>query len=220
MRLIPRLRTRDRVAPNRAPTRRLGVPLPGVVPAVGLTFQSGPIYQLLADVSLPGMNAIPHNGVLDLLQKPSTLPALKATDRETTDTALPQEDFMSTRPFIQAPVRGKEKVSPFRARRFDLHLPLKYRQVGEQHWRQGTTENISRSGMLFSAEEMISPNAQLEIYLVLPVEVAGVAAEVVCRGQVVRSKRPGESRTSPALAAKILQYRFQHGSQEVQAKSA
>ena len=170
---------------------------------------------------MPGMNAIPHNGVLDSLQKPSTLPALKAKDRETIDTALPQEDFMSTRPFIQAPVRGKEKVSPFRARRFNLHLPLKYRQVGEQDWRQGTTENISRSGMLFSAEEMISPNAQLEINLVLPVEVAGVAAaEVVCRGQVVRSKRPGESRTSPALAAKILQYRFQHGSQEVQAQSA
>jgi hypothetical protein len=120
---------------------------------------------------------------------------------------------MSTRPLMQAHIRGKEKVSPFRAQRFNLHLPLKYRQVGEQDWRQGTTENISRSGMLFSAEEMISPSAQLEIYLVLPVEVAGVsAAEVVCRGEVVRSRRPGQSRTTPALAAKILQYRFQHGS--------
>jgi len=28
---------------------------------------------------------------------------------------------------------------------------------------RGTTENISRSGMLFQAEEFITPNAQLEI---------------------------------------------------------
>jgi len=49
---------------------------------------------------------------------------------------------------------------------------------------------------------------------VLPVEIAGLAAtEVVCRGEVVRSIERTESAVAPALAAKILQYRFQHGAQ-------
>ena len=30
-------------------------------------------------------------------------------------------------------------------------LPLRYRPLGEKSWRPGTTENISRSGLLFQA---------------------------------------------------------------------
>jgi hypothetical protein len=69
--------------------------------------------------------------------------------------------------------------------------------------------------MLFRGEEMIQPKAQLEINLVLPAEIAGLsAAEVVCRGEVVRTVKPEQPTMSPALAAKILQYQFQPGSQE------
>jgi hypothetical protein len=127
---------------------------------------------------------------------------------------------MSARLAQSAPIaRGRNKVSsPFRATRFDLHLPMKYRLVGESGWREGTTENISRSGMLFQAEEPIAPNAQLEINLVLPAEIAGLAAaEVVCRGEVVRTARSEGETVSPTLAAKILQYHFQHGSHLSQA---
>lgn len=126
---------------------------------------------------------------------------------------------MSTRAVPHAPAPGsREKLSTFRAQRFNLHLPLRYRPVGEQSWRKGTTENISRSGMLFHAEEELEPNAQLEINLVLPVEIAGLAAtEVVCRGEIVRSVPTPGSKVSPALAAKILQYHFQHGSRVSQA---
>jgi PAS domain S-box-containing protein len=164
-------------------------------------------------------NHIGHNGTLDegitLLQKPFTLPALQAKVREVLDTPLPQEVQMSARLATQAPfARTRNKLtSPFRATRFDLHLPLKYRLVGERGWREGTTENISRSGMLFRAEEMVAPNAQLEINLVLPAEIAGLAAaEVVCRGEVVRTVESEAGAVSPTLAAKILQYHFQHGS--------
>ena len=106
-----------------------------------------------------------------------------------------------------------DKLAPFRAQRFNLQLPLRYRKLGEQGWRNGTTENISRSGMLFQAEELLQPSVQLEINLVLPAEIAGLSpTEVVCRGEVVRAVEPGDPTVSPALAAKILQYHFQHGS--------
>jgi PAS domain S-box-containing protein len=202
----------------------------------------GPIHLLLTDVIMPGMNgreladrltsvrpearvlymsgytenAIGHNGVLDagihLLQKPFTLPTLQSKVREVLDTSPPLEVFMSARSFVQPHIRSREKVSPFRAQRFNLHLPMKYRPIGEQDWRKGTTENISRSGLAFRVEETLSPNAQLEINLVLPVEIAGLsAAEVVCRGEVVRTLE-GDETPTPVMAAKILQYRFQHAS--------
>ncbi len=205
----------------------------------------GRIHLLLTDVVMPGMNgrelaqhitsarpetkvlymsgytenAIGHNGTLDagitLLQKPFTLPALKAKVREMLDTPLPLEVSMSARAAYAPLARTRQKLtSPFRAQRFELHLPLKYRLVGDHDWREGTTENISRSGMLFRAEEMIPPNAQLEINLVLPAEIAGLSsAEVVCRGEIVRTVSPQTPATPPALAAKILQYHFQHGPQ-------
>jgi PAS domain S-box-containing protein len=201
----------------------------------------GTIDMLLTDVIMPGMNgrvlatnitkllpgirvlymsgytenAIGHDGTLDagvnLLQKPFSLPALKDRVREVMDSEpIPLEAAMPSR--TGASVVAEKKVPPFRARRFNLHLPLRYRPLGEENWRPGTTENISRSGLLFLAQELLSPNALLEISLVLPAEIAGLAAtEVICRGEVVRSVEAQGQSVSPALAAKILQYHFQHG---------
>jgi DNA-binding response OmpR family regulator len=163
-------------------------------------------------------NAIGHNGTLDagikLLQKPFTLQALQAKVREVLDQKLPQEAGMALQAVPPSQVRTtRDKLGPFRAQRFNLQLPLRYRKLGEQGWRNGTTENISRSGMLFQAEEMLQPSVQLEINLVLPAEIAGLSpTEVVCRGEVVRAVDPSGTNVSPALAAKILQYHFQHGS--------
>jgi PAS domain S-box-containing protein len=163
-------------------------------------------------------NAIGRNGTLDagiiLLQKPFTLLTLKAKVREVLDAPFPKEVSMSARLAIQSENgRPAGKLSPFRAQRFKLQLPLKYRPIGENDWRAGTTENISRSGLLFRAEEMLPANIQLEINLVLPAEIAGLsAAEVVCRGEVVRTMEAETPSMNPALAAKILQYHFQHGS--------
>ncbi len=205
----------------------------------------GMIHLLLTDVIMPGMNGrelaqrvselrpnikvlymsgytenvIGRDGTLDtgvrLLQKPFTLRDLKNTVREVLDSSLlPAEAAIST----QAQARTVPQVPSSRAQRFQLNLPLKYRRIDEDKWHSGETRNISRSGVLFQAEDNLQPNMILEINLVLPSEIAGLSAtEVVCRGEIVRTVDSGEEKMPPALAAKILQYHFQHGPQLLRA---
>ena len=203
----------------------------------------GRVHLLLTDVIMPGMNGrelaqrffeqrpdtkviymsgytenvVGSNGTLDtgitLLQKPFTLQALRQKVREVLDAeALPLEVAMRSQQAERMPLI-RDRMPALRAQRFKLNLPLRYRLVGEQDWQQGTTENISRSGVLFRAKEMLQPACQLEISMMLPAEIAGLsAAEVVCRGEIVRAMEAENAATNPALAAKILQYHFQHGS--------
>jgi CheY-like chemotaxis protein len=162
-------------------------------------------------------NVIGHNGMLDagirLLQKPFNLRDLKSKVREVLDASpTPPEVAMSMQSAEPHNTVRAREVPPARAQRFQLHLPLRYRRLGEKDWHVGTTENISRSGMLFQADEALQPNSQLEINLVLPQEIAGLSStEVVCRGEVVRTVEHNGTTLTPALAARILQYHFQHG---------
>jgi PAS domain S-box-containing protein len=162
-------------------------------------------------------NVIGHNGMLDagvrLLQKPFTLRDLKSKVREVLNaTPTPPEVAMSTQSAEPLHAARAREAPSARAQRFHLQLPLRYRRLGEKEWHAGTTENISRSGMLFEADELLQPAAQLEINLVLPQEIAGLSStEVVCRGEVVRTVEQTRETPSPALAARILQYHFQHG---------
>ncbi len=162
-------------------------------------------------------NVIGRNGMLDdgvrLLQKPFNLRDLKSKVREVLDaTPTLPEVAMSTQSAEPLQAARVREAPSARAQRFYLQLPLRYRRLGEEEWHVGTTENISRSGMLFEADELLQPAAQLEINLVLPAEIAGLSAtEVVCRGEVVRTIEQRGETLSPALAARILQYHFQHG---------
>jgi DNA-binding response OmpR family regulator len=204
----------------------------------------GVIHLLLTDVIMPGMNGrelaqriseirpqtkilymsgytenvIGHDGTLDagvrLLQKPFTLRDLKGKVREVLDSSPSGlEGNMPVRTVRASAAQGREQPLS-RAPRFQLHLPLKYRRLDEEKWHDGETRNISRSGLLFQAEDFLQPNIQLEINLVLPAEIAGLSpTEVVCRGEIVRTVKSAAEQLPPALAAKILQYHFQHGAQ-------
>ena len=96
-----------------------------------------------------------------------------------------------------------------RAQRFELHIPLRYRADSEGNWHRGTTRNISRSGVLFQGEDWAEPRSPLEMMLVLPKE-KGVerAAEVVCRGTVMRSERRASDEGGPLIAIRISHYRL------------
>jgi PAS domain S-box-containing protein len=214
----------------------------GVVAVQIAVAHSGVIHLLLTDVIMPGMNGrelaqrmaeirpntkvlymsgytenvIGHNGTLDagvrLLQKPFTLRDLKSKVREVLDSnPIPREDAMPAR-YAQAAAQGLQQLPSARAQRFQLHLPLKYRRLDEEKWHDGQTTNISRSGLLFQAEDLLQPNVVLEINLVLPAEISGLSpTEVICRGEIVRTVQPMGGEMPPALAARILQYHFQHG---------
>jgi nitrogen-specific signal transduction histidine kinase/DNA-binding response OmpR family regulator len=202
----------------------------------------GVIHLLLTDVIMPGMNGrelaqriseirpnvqvlymsgytenvVSSDGTLEagvrLLQKPFSLRNLQNKVREVLDARPFPEAAMPTLPVGTQPALPGQETSPTRAQRFQLRLPLRYRRLGEKEWHIGTTENISRSGLLFQADEMLQPSAQVEINLVLPAEIAGLSpTEVICRGEVVRTVEPHGETLSPALAARILQYHFQHG---------
>lgn len=96
-----------------------------------------------------------------------------------------------------------------RAQRFGIHIHLRYRLNGESKWWKGTTENVSRSGVLFRGEEFAEPNTPVELSFVLPKEILGVRpAEVICKGKVIWAERPREPGNLPALATTISHYRF------------
>ena len=100
-----------------------------------------------------------------------------------------------------------------RAPRIPLHVPLLYRSPGQADWQRGESENISRSGVLFRAPDVLDRGTPLEMGLVL---VAGMDAppQVVCFGNIVRAT-PCSDDTAVTVAARILGYRFVGSTPEV-----
>jgi PilZ domain len=98
-----------------------------------------------------------------------------------------------------------------RAPRYPIQISMLYRSPGNKQWRQGRTENISRSGVLFRADQQMSLEAPIEMLLALPVEATGGRnASVICRGRVVRTEGVPDAETERAVAATITNYRLAH----------
>ena len=117
--------------------------------------------------------------------------------------------------------RKKPSWSP-RARRIKLNgREMKYREVGTAAWHWGTVENVSQTGILFRAAEVMEQNAEVEMILELPSEIIGQQhAQVIARGMVVRSIPAENGKDKPAIAAGIWDYRVLHDEDEPQATSA
>ncbi|PYQ04008.1 MAG: hypothetical protein DMF83_19495 [Acidobacteria bacterium] len=96
-----------------------------------------------------------------------------------------------------------------RAPRFSIEIPFYFRQRGEDSWREGMTDNISRSGVLFRTTETLEESTPLEMHFALPLEVPGQpGALVACRGRIVRTVPADSPDALPAMAATISRYRF------------
>jgi hypothetical protein len=96
-----------------------------------------------------------------------------------------------------------------RARRYQIGTVIRYRAAGERDWREGILENISTSGVLFGAERALFANTMIEMSLCLPIELNGEsAAEVFCRGSVVRSCDCAGSDRWVRIAVRLEHSRF------------
>ena len=96
-----------------------------------------------------------------------------------------------------------------RALRFPLVFPLRYRPDEDRKWHQGRGANISRSGLLFRAEQPLALRTPVEVTFVMPARIPGESpAEVLCWGRVVRQAFC-DSRGELVVAATIDTYRFQ-----------
>src|SRR5262249_52102477 len=105
----------------------------------------------------------------------------------------------------------KEDDFPPRATRFRMSLPLRYRSSESDAWLDGTTENISATGVLFLVEHLTAPGTSIEMSLLMPKEILRrFTSRVTCRGHIVQTVASAEIGRS-AMAATIEHYRFARG---------
>jgi len=96
-----------------------------------------------------------------------------------------------------------------RARRYEIGTAIRFRARGEREWHEGLTENISISGLLIRSARSLDPKTAIEMRFFLPVELDGeCAAEVFCRGFVIRSSKCRIPAGTYTIAAKIMHSRF------------
>lgn len=96
-----------------------------------------------------------------------------------------------------------------RAQRYAVQLSMRYRRKGGTDWVEGTTLNISASGVLFQSETVAQAQTAIEVALLLPVALPGEPpAEIVCQGRVMRNVQPKADGGSHALAAAFQHYRI------------
>ncbi len=95
-----------------------------------------------------------------------------------------------------------------RQRRFCLVMPLQFRVPGKHEWREGTTENISDSGILFRTGLTHEPGTVMEMRIALSVMAKKKCVELHCRGTVVRATPTDNGCEIPGLAVRFSSYRL------------
>jgi hypothetical protein len=98
-----------------------------------------------------------------------------------------------------------------RAERHPMRIPIRYRPFGTTAWFDGRTENISRSGVLIRARDVVPVATPVEMLLALPVELGGMPdVPVICTGRIVRMETATNHHSEPAIAATIGGYQPTH----------
>jgi len=88
-----------------------------------------------------------------------------------------------------------------RAQRFPLHFPVYFRELDSSTWIEGTTENISYTGVLVQSSSSLALESKLELRVQVMVNDGGRnPAEIHCKGVVVRLEQRDVSKTPIALA--------------------
>lgn len=96
-----------------------------------------------------------------------------------------------------------------RAQRYAIGAALRYRVQGDKEWLDGVIQDISVSGVLMLIKGPLDLDTTIEIRFFLPVELNGeFAAEVFCRGSVVRLSAGVTPDDSWSIAARIDHWRF------------
>jgi hypothetical protein len=103
---------------------------------------------------------------------------------------------------------GREMGTP-RAMRYGIGTSIQYRVRGEHKWCEGTMQNISTTGVLLGTDRLLNIGDTIEMRFVLPVQLEGErAAEVLCRGLVIRAAPDAESASTINVGARILNSRL------------
>ena len=94
-----------------------------------------------------------------------------------------------------------------RPTRFSLHAVVRYR-ADDGRWHHGTTESISKSGLLLRADQPIQPETPIELEVELPPVRGEKPARLWCRGRTVRAFESDEGQSGAVVAVTIGQYRL------------
>ncbi len=96
-----------------------------------------------------------------------------------------------------------------RAQRFPIQAPMRFRESGGSGWSEGTTINISSSGVLFWAAKALQAKTAIEMQILFPAEVTGTTAvNITCSGKIVRTLSVPSPDPRSAMAAAILHFRI------------
>lgn len=96
-----------------------------------------------------------------------------------------------------------------RAKRFALRFPVYFRPADSPTWMEGTTENISYTGVLFHSYSPLALESTLELRLQIAVATEGKdPAEIRGKGVVVRLEQRDVPDTPVALAVAMRDCRI------------
>lgn len=111
----------------------------------------------------------------------------------------------------KVPIRrcGKKTAWTPRERRLRHQVTVQFRVVGSKMWHEGTTENISKSGILFQSDETFQEGVGLELVFEMPKELTGdEPAPVLCKCTVARVTSPQKEPTTYQIACSVADYEF------------